>query len=179
MGAGAVFAIFKMGSKLLQKLGRKPYRDAYVGEHVRRGVAYQIRALRDQRGWNQGEFSAALGKPQSVVSRLEDPGYGKLTIQTLLKIASVFDLAIQVRFVSYSSFLRQTQDVSTSSMHVPSFDDDPGIRQSPAFAGRIAMVATETDNSIRFEGSSGSSASMFVPEMRADPKSSMMVFNVH
>jgi transcriptional regulator with XRE-family HTH domain len=118
-----VFAIFNVGKKLFDKLRRsKSYRDSYIAEHVRRGIAYQIRALRDQRDWNQGKFSKYLGKPQSVVSRLEDPSYGKVTVQTLLEVASVFDVALQVRFVPYSLFLRATRDLSPASMHVPGFE---------------------------------------------------------
>jgi|ERR1043166_384429 transcriptional regulator with XRE-family HTH domain len=119
-----MFTISNFSKKLMQKLSRKAYRAAYVGEHVRRGIAAQIRAMRDQRGWNQGKLSKELGKPQSVVSRLEDPSYGKVTVQTLLEVAATFDVALQIRFVPFSSFLQQTRDVSTSSMRVVSFDDD-------------------------------------------------------
>ena len=52
MEVGAVFATSKVAKALLQKLRQKNYRDAYVAEHVRRGIAHQIRALRDQRKWN-------------------------------------------------------------------------------------------------------------------------------
>lgn len=116
-----MFAIFNVGVKLFEKLRRKGYRHAYLREHVKRGIAYQIRALRDQRGWKQGEFSKRLGKPQSVVSRLEDPSYGQMTVQTLLEVADVYDVALQVRFIPYSSFLRATRDLTTTSMQVPSF----------------------------------------------------------
>lgn len=117
-----MFGMLSVGKKLLDRLRKPAFRHAYTAEHVRRGVAYQIRSLRDQRGWNQGQFAKELGKPQSVVSRIEDPGYGKYTIQTLLEIASVFDVALQVRFVPYSKFLRQTRDVSTPAMRVDTFD---------------------------------------------------------
>ena len=80
--------------------------------------------MRDQRGWNQGKLSAEMGKPQSVVSRLEDPSYGKVTVQTLLEVAATFDVALQIRFVPFSTFIQQTRDVSTQSMKVVSFDDD-------------------------------------------------------
>lgn len=123
-----MFAIFSVGKKLFEKLQKKSYRSSYVGEHVRRGIAYQIRALRDQRDWSQGELSKLLTKPQSVVSRLEDPGYGKVTVQTLLEVATVFDVALQVRFVPYSTFLQQTRDVSSSSMEALSFDDELSLK---------------------------------------------------
>jgi predicted XRE-type DNA-binding protein len=136
MAAGAGFAASKIAKALLQKLRQKKYRDAYVAEHVRQGIAYQIRALRDQREWNQGKLSQLLGKPQSVISRLEDPSYGKVTIQTLLEFASAFDVAVQVRFISYSSFLQQTRDLSISSMKVAAFNKDLGMSRkthSPIF----------------------------------------------
>lgn len=128
-----MFAISSLGKKLLSKLKRKGYRASYVAEHVRRGVAYQIRALRDQREWDQGEFSKRLGKPQSVVCRLENPSYGKMSVHTLLEIASAFDVALQVRFVPFSAFLAHTRDVTAGSMGAASFEDEA------AFSGRIEL----------------------------------------
>jgi hypothetical protein len=119
-----VFMIAEIGRKLFEKLLKRPYRHSYMAEHVRRGIAYQLRALRDQHNWKQGEFAKQLGKPQSVVCRLEDPSYGKVTIQTLLEVASVYDVALQVRFVTYSTFLSQTRDLSTQSMMVPNFTQE-------------------------------------------------------
>lgn len=133
-----MFAIFNIGQKLLEKLHKKSYRTSYVAEHVRRGVAYQIRSLRDQRGWNQGYFSGLLRKPQSVVSRLEDPSYGKYTVQTLLEIASVFDVALQVRFVPYSTFLQQTRDVSSKSMQATGFEEE--LEQKSAMHIRLPTL---------------------------------------
>lgn len=119
-----MFGIFNIGQKLFDKLRKRAYRRSYVAEHVRRGIAYQVRALRDQREWKQGKLAQELGKPQSVVSRLEDPSYGKVTVQTLLEVADVFDVALQVRFVPFSSFLLTTRDLTTASMQVPSFEDE-------------------------------------------------------
>jgi transcriptional regulator with XRE-family HTH domain len=125
VSAGFVFAP-STTKTLLEELTQKPYRDAYVAEHVRQGIAFQIRALREDREWKQRELSQILGKPQSVVSRLEDPSYGKVTIQTLLELASVFDVALQVRFINYSSFLQQTRNLSIPSVKVVPFDKEFG-----------------------------------------------------
>jgi hypothetical protein len=151
-----VFAISSIGRKLLEKLQKRAYRHAYLAEHVRRGIAHQIRALRNQRGWNQGAFSKNLGKPQSVVCRLEDPSYGKVTIQTLLEVANVYDVALQVRFVPYSAFLQHTRDISTESMKVLSFDDDLASKESKAIrikplsevfgTGIITQIKLETSD---------------------------------
>jgi transcriptional regulator with XRE-family HTH domain len=143
MGDVAVFAISNIGKKLLEKLRRKPYRHAYLAEHVRRGIAYQIRALRDERKWKQGEFAKHLSKPQSVACRLEDPSYGKVTVQTLLEVANVFDVALEVRFVSYSSFITNTRDVSVPSLRVPEFKDDLGLNRPKINPIRINFAPME------------------------------------
>jgi transcriptional regulator with XRE-family HTH domain len=85
-------------------------------------MAHQIRALREARGWSQGELSRRLGKPQSVVSRMEDPTYGKLTVQTLMEVADAFDVALWVRFVSFPTFVGLTRDLTQRSFVVDSFD---------------------------------------------------------
>lgn len=115
--------IATLSRNLFERLKRKAYRSAYVSEHVRTGVAYQIRALRDQRGWPQKKLAQEMNKPQSVVSRLEDPDYGKLSIQTLLEVADAFDVALLIQYVSYPDFLRRTRDVSGASMEADSFDE--------------------------------------------------------
>lgn len=114
--------IVNLAKRLVEKLMQKSYRDAYVAEQVRTGIAYQIRALREQRGWNQGKFADELGKPQSVTSRLENPDYGKVSLKTLLEVASTYDVGLIVRYVSFPEFLRQNQDVSAEALEVSSFD---------------------------------------------------------
>jgi transcriptional regulator with XRE-family HTH domain len=109
--------------RLLAKLLGKKYRDAYIRENVQTGIAYQIRVMREQRNqMSQQELGKLLGKPQSVVSRLEDPDYGKLTLQTLFQVAAAFDVALLVQFVSHSEFMRRTEDVSPTALAVRAFD---------------------------------------------------------
>ena len=114
-------ALTTWSEKLVAKLSDKAYRVAYVQQHVKTWIAYQIRALRDQRGWNQGKLAAEMQKPQSVVSRIEDPDYGKLTLQTLFEVASAFDVAVVITFVDYKTFLAKSRNVSRSEMRVASF----------------------------------------------------------
>jgi len=116
-----VFA--NLSKRLFEKLKSKSYRDAYVAEHVRTGIAYQIRALRTQRGWSQKKLAEEMGKPQSVVSRLEDPDYGKVSVQTLLDGCAAFDVALLVQYVSFPEFLWRTRDVSPEALRADSFDE--------------------------------------------------------
>ncbi len=102
----------------------KAYRDATVREHTRIGIPYQIRALRQQRGWSQEELGDRSGKPQNVISRLEDPEYGKLSLKTLLEMASAFDVALLVKFVPFSRFRTEFDDLSPANLGALSFADD-------------------------------------------------------
>jgi transcriptional regulator with XRE-family HTH domain len=79
-------------------------------------IAYQIQALREKTGLNQTDFAKKIGKKQSVVSRLEDTEYGRVTVQTLLDIACALDIALVVKFASYPDFLFQTRDASVSAL---------------------------------------------------------------
>lgn len=64
-----------------------------------------------------------MGKPQSVVSRLEDPDYGKVSVQTVLDGAAAFDVALLIQYVSFPEFLRRTEHVSPEALQVDSFDE--------------------------------------------------------
>lgn len=127
--------------RLLNKLLGKKYRDAYVRENVRTGIAYQIRAMREQRNsMSQEALGKLLDKPQSTVSRLEDADYGKHTLQTLLEVASAFDVALLVQFVTHSEFLRRTQDVSPNALKAAAFQprELDALRRG-AFDGNITL----------------------------------------
>jgi hypothetical protein len=162
-----MFGMSEFSRKVWDKLRKKVYRRAYVEEHVRRWIASQIRAMRDHpsRQWNQGEFSRRIKKPQSVVSRLEDPSYGKMTIQTLLEVAAAFDVALIVKFVSFCRFLRETNDLTIESMQVENFDIEDARVASPILLTET-LVLGSYGNPITptvGPGSMAASASMVAP----------------
>lgn len=126
-------------NKLLDKLRNKEFRNAYVSAQVRTGVAHQIRALRNERNWSQEELGKRSGKPQSVISRLEDPDYGKLSVQTLLDLASAFDVALMVGFVAFSEMLEKIQDVSPERLAVPNFSNDVSERTTTKYRDVVAF----------------------------------------
>lgn len=109
---------------LLEKLRDKPYRRAFASASVRHRIALQIRALRKHKSWSQKELGQAADKPQNVISRLEDPSYGKVTVQTLLDLAATFDVALIVRFATFGDLAESMEALSSKALEVPSFQDE-------------------------------------------------------
>ncbi|MEK6287946.1 MAG: helix-turn-helix transcriptional regulator [Acidobacteriota bacterium] len=94
---------------LLVELQDKEYRDLFVVEHIQTSLPFQTQALREQRGWSQKELAERTGITQTNMSRIEDPDYGKLTLRTLLRLASALDVALFVRFVPFSFLVNWTE----------------------------------------------------------------------
>jgi transcriptional regulator with XRE-family HTH domain len=117
---------------MLSKFARKDYRDGYMQGRVRAGIAYQIQALRRKFGVSQTEFAAKLQKPQSVISRLENTEYGKVTVQTLLDVASSLDVALLVQFVSYPDFLQRTADMSDKALQAETIHESLSASRAQA-----------------------------------------------
>lgn len=109
----------------IERFKRKEFRKAYANSAIEQGLAYQIRSLRLAKEWSQKELADAIGaKSQSIVSRLEDPSYGKHSLQTLKKLSEAFDIALSVRFISFSQLIEQQEHLSPKDLAVPSFDDE-------------------------------------------------------
>jgi hypothetical protein len=106
--------------RVAAKLRNKDYRDSYVGARARRFLAHQIRAIRGD--MSQSEFGRLIDKPQSVVSRLEDPTYGKMTINSLLDIAAKVDRALIVQFMDWDTFIKFCEDDSEECSSPRAFD---------------------------------------------------------
>jgi transcriptional regulator with XRE-family HTH domain len=136
-----------MSDKTTERLRDKAYRDAYIEAHVKIGIPHQIRALREQEGrkWTQGELAKRSKKSRTVISRLEDPEYGRHTIRTLLELASAFDVALLVKFVSFSRLLKEFADVSPRALEVPSFTDEVGISGSLEYAASEGLTSNVTN----------------------------------
>lgn len=115
-----------VSGQLITKLSDKQYRDAFAAEGIYSVLPLKIWSLREQRKLSQRELGDKIGVTQAWVSKLEDPNYGKLTLSTLLRLASAFDVGLEVDFVPFSKILGNAS-TAPESFQVASFAEDKGL----------------------------------------------------
>src|SRR5688500_17698094 len=99
----------------------KEYRDLFVAEEIATGLPFQLRAMRQARGWSQQELAERAGMTQEGISRLESLTYGKFTLTTLKRLASAFDVALVVRFEPFGRLVDWAASMSPEDLAVPDF----------------------------------------------------------
>jgi transcriptional regulator with XRE-family HTH domain len=117
-------------TRLLAKLKNKAYRDAYTAEHVKTTTPLQIRTVREQHEWTQGKLAAEAKTTQTAISRTEDPNYGNLTLNNLLKIAAALDVGLLVKLVPFSRLVKEYEDLSPRSLSTPSFMEEMSVLEA-------------------------------------------------
>jgi hypothetical protein len=81
---------------------------------------------------------------QERISQIEDPNYGKLSLSTLKRIASAFDVGLVVRFVPFSELAEWELSLSSESLKVSSFNEDKYFQktESPEAENSISDQVT-------------------------------------
>lgn len=103
-------------SNLFQRLKDKNYRNQFIAGEVRRTIPFQLRALRGERKWTQADLGKEAEMPQTMVCRIENGDAASLSIKTLLKLASAFDVALVVRFEPIDSLIDWVDNLSPEVM---------------------------------------------------------------
>lgn len=134
---------------MFDDLANKHFRDAFLEENIRNRLAFQIRALREKNEWSQPLLAEKSGKTQSVISRLEDPNYGRFTLRTLLDMASAFDVALFVSFVPYSKLIAEIKDVSPDALAVASYRQEKKAFEESSFAVEAANTVLNALSSVQ------------------------------
>jgi hypothetical protein len=100
----------------------KEYRHGFIEEAIRSRLVAQMTALRKAQNWDLKTFAEKLAKKLSWAYRLEDPNSPPPTIPSLLEVAAVHDVGLDVRFCAFSEMLEDATNLSPESFSVPSFD---------------------------------------------------------
>lgn len=115
----------------------KAYRESFVASVLKRALPAQLRRLRKQRGWTQEELASKANLTQGAISRAEDPDYGNLSINNLLRIGGGLDVAFVGRFVPFSELARWFSELSEQNMEVDSFENDTNWEDSPLLPATV------------------------------------------
>jgi len=128
--------------QILRSLENREYRREFAAD-VGTGLAFQVRLLREARGWTQEQLAHQIGKRQETICQWENPNYGRYTLKTLSALAAAFDVALLVRFAPFSELVDWSIDLTPERLAPASFDDE--LR--PAFA-TMALPQDSTADSI-------------------------------
>lgn len=128
--------------RLAKSFGKRGFRHSYMARQLKLFLAEQIRALRGD--LTQKQFGEKIGKPQSVISRVEKQADKNISIQTLIDIAEKLDIAVIIRFVDFVTFLRYTEDYSDAALVPRAYEQaaiDELARDTDRRAGEGALKA--------------------------------------
>lgn len=124
--------INKRKQMLIESLKNKEYRDEYVSAGIDVGIAFQIKALREQqqpKSWTQTDLATRANMHQERIHELEDPSHSP-TIRTLKKLAAAFDVGLIVRFVPFSDLVKWDINLSAKSLEIPSFEQEDYFKET-------------------------------------------------
>lgn len=135
----------------------KEYREAFVAAFLKRYIPFQIRTIRQKREMSQQQLAEASKVTQGVISRAEDPDYGNLTLNTVLRIAGGFDLAFVGKFVRFSELVTIVDQLSEESLDLPSFAEEcreefATIDRPEPNYGRVNDAELAVTNLLQFPG---------------------------
>lgn len=115
--------------RLRREFQDREYRHAYVDDFLNASIATQIKALRERIGVTQIKLAELARMKQSRISALENVNYSSWSINTLRRLARVFDVALVVRFESFGERMKGIDGFDPIALAVPSFKEDPFLNQ--------------------------------------------------
>jgi transcriptional regulator with XRE-family HTH domain len=157
------------------KFNDKAYRDAFVAEQIFSRLPMKIRCIREEQELTQKQLGDRAGMAQTWISKLEDPNYGKLTISTLLKIASAFDVGLQIDFVPFSRILGDSLRISADSFVVANFEHDAGFANQGVVASSMSRLPQATMGTLVAFPSCTASALTVTGDVRVPPRSASSI----
>lgn len=120
----------KRKQRIISDLKTKEGRDYFISSIIDVGVAFQIRAIRNKKEWNQTQLAEKANMKQARISELENSVHSP-TLDTLKKLASAFDAGLLIKFVSLSELVEYELNLDSGSLEVTSYDEDEYFKEVP------------------------------------------------
>lgn len=117
--------------QLIENLKDKESRDFFVDQYITTTIPFQIRAIRESLGKTQTKLAQEIGTKQPVISQIENPDYGNFTLNTLKKLAAIFDVALIVKFAPFSELVDIFLELSPEEVAVPTYANDKHLHGFP------------------------------------------------
>jgi transcriptional regulator with XRE-family HTH domain len=133
--------------RVWKSLENKEYRELFA-EDVGTGLAFQVKLMREKRGWTQEELGLRTGKKQGVISQLENPDYGHYSLATLKKLAAAFDVGLIVKFTPFSELVSWITDLSPSKLAPPSYEEERQMSLAEAPGGSSEWTPNVEEGSV-------------------------------
>lgn len=114
--------------RLIEEFQDKEYRHEYTESFFDTLIATQLRAFRNREGWTQKELGEKADTTQSGISEFENSDYSRWSVATLRRLARIFDVALEVRFIGFGKALREIQSFGPETVWVSSFKNDRVFR---------------------------------------------------
>jgi transcriptional regulator with XRE-family HTH domain len=115
----------------------REYRTIYANESLNSHIATQLKVLREQRDWTQSRLAKEAGMAQPRIAVMEDVNYSSWSINTLRRLAEVFDLRLSVTFETFSSLIPEIENLDRAPLERESFSDDRWFHEENATARYI------------------------------------------
>ncbi|MGH8371829.1 MAG: helix-turn-helix domain-containing protein [Gammaproteobacteria bacterium] len=119
--------------KRWKRLRNKQYRDAYVASQISIAIPFQVKKLREQNEMDQKKLAKMAGMKQPRISAIENGNGQELSLNTLRRLASAFDVALIVRFAPFSELFNWVEGryKVVNGFHPNSFNVTPYIEDNP------------------------------------------------
>ena len=108
--------------QIWESLHDREYRKEFGSANINVGLAFQIHGLRQRQKLTREELAGLMGITEQGVQALEDPNYERYSLKILQKLAAVFDVALLVKFVPFSTLVDWEVNLTSDTIAPPSFE---------------------------------------------------------
>src|SRR5713226_4862149 len=99
---GRLAVMSEKSERISKLISKKQSRRAYARAHLIVNIPSQIKALRRRQDMSQKTLAKEAEMMQPRISAMERPGETNYNIETLVRLAAAFKVALMVKFVSFS-----------------------------------------------------------------------------